>query len=360
LAVATYLVTGGCGFIGSHLSAALAARGHQVRVLDDLSTGFRANLVPGGELILGDVADADAVREAMRGVDGCFHLAAIASVERAVQEWGRTHRVNLSGTISVLDAAREGRRPVVYASSAAVYGDCTTLPAHEELPVRPLSAYGADKLGCEQHARVAGVVHGVPTAGLRFFNVFGPRQDPRSPYSGVISIFCDRLARNEGVDIFGDGGQTRDFIHVGDVVAALLAAMDRAGVGAPVFNVCSGRATSVRDLAVIIAELCGAEPELRHRLPRQGEIRHSLGCPQRARAGLGLGPARSLRDGLREVVAWLNSGKPLLRDQPSAVPASHTISAQSAADSPTITSAATGQGSRPRASGEAANGRVPA
>ncbi|WP_372620659.1 NAD-dependent epimerase/dehydratase family protein [Falsiroseomonas sp.] len=308
--MSTYLVTGGCGFIGSHLCAALAARGDRVRVLDDLSTGSPDNLVPGAELMRGDVADAALVRRAMQGVSGCFHLAAIASVERGVQDWLGTHRANLTGTIAVLDAARPGRLPVVYASSAAVYGDQATLPIAETAPRRPLSAYGADKLGCEQHALVAGVVHAIPTLGLRFFNVFGPRQDPRSPYSGVISIFCDRLSRGEPVTVFGDGEQTRDFVFVADVVAALLAGMQAASTEAPVLNVCSGRPTSVKLLARTIAEVCGVAPVVNHQPARSGEIRHSLGDPSRSRALLGLGEPAGLGEGLQAVVAWLRAGRP--------------------------------------------------
>jgi UDP-glucose 4-epimerase len=317
--MSTYLVTGGCGFIGSHLCAALTARGDRVRVLDDLSTGSEDNLVPGGELVRGDVADAALVRRAMEGVDGCFHLAAIASVERGVQDWLGTHRANLTGTIAVLDAARPRRLPVVYASSAAVYGDQATLPIAETAPLRPLSAYGADKLGCEQHALVAGVVHGIPTLGLRFFNVFGPRQDPRSPYSGVISIFCDRLSRGEPVSVFGDGEQTRDFVFVADVVAALLAGMRAASTEAPVLNVCSGRPTSVLLLARTIAEACGVAPVVHHQPARSGEIRHSLGDPSHSRALLGLGEPVGLDQGLQAVVAWLHAGRPGLA--PDARPA---------------------------------------
>jgi UDP-glucose 4-epimerase len=310
--VSIFLVTGGCGFIGSHLCAALAARGDSVRVLDNLSTGSVDNLTPGAEFIRGDVADAETVRAATEGVDGCFHLAAVASVERGVQDWLGTHRSNLSGTITVLDAARPRCVPVVYASSAAVYGDQSVLPIAEDAPKRPLSAYGADKLGCEQHALVAGLVHDVPTFGLRFFNVFGPRQDPRSPYSGVISIFCDRLTRGEGVDVYGDGEQTRDFVFVADVVAALLAGMSAASTRAPVCNVCSGKPTSVLVLAQTIASVCGVTPVVRHRSPRSGEIRHSLGDPARLRAELGLGSPCELRDGLEEVVGWLRAGRPPL------------------------------------------------
>jgi UDP-glucose 4-epimerase len=305
--MSTWLVTGGAGFIGSHLCDALVGRGDAVRVLDDLSTGHRANLPKSVELILGDVADPDAVGEAVRGVDGCFHLAAIASVERGLRDWPGTHRVNLGGTIALFDALRaEGRHtPVVYASSAAVYGDCPTTPITEHAPCRPLSAYGADKLGCELHARVASHVHGIATVGLRFFNVYGPRQDAGSPYSGVISIFSQRIARGAPIDVFGDGLQTRDFIHVADVVAGLLAAMSVRPPDAPVFNLCTGRSTSVIELAHAIAALAGTRPDLRHRAPRAGEIRQSVGDPASASRALGIGEARSLRKGLPDVLAWL-------------------------------------------------------
>ncbi len=305
------LVTGGAGFIGSHLCDALLARGTRVRVLDDLSSGRRDNLPDGIELIVGDVADPAAARTALEGMDGCFHLAAIASVQRAAEDWLGTNRVNLVGTIALLDAARARQLPVVYASSAAVYGNCPIQPIGEDAPTRPLSAYGADKLGCELHAAVATGVHGVPTTGLRFFNVFGPRQDPTSPYSGVISIFAAQLRRGTAVSVFGDGGQTRDFVFVADVVAALLAAMARLRAGgavanqADVFNVCTGQATSVLGLARTIAELCGLTPELRHGPAREGDIRHSVGNPAAARVGLGFVAETSLRAGLAQVLTWL-------------------------------------------------------
>lgn len=306
-----YLLTGGCGFIGSHLAEALIARGDRVRILDDLSTGSRANLAPGAELIVGDVADPATVAAAMQGVDGCFHLAAIASVERGVREWLLTHRVNLSGTIAVFDAARAaGGIPVVYASSAAVYGEQETLPITEDAPKTPLSAYGADKLGCEQQARVAGHVHGVPTMGLRFFNVFGPRQDPKSPYSGVISIFCDQLIAGRPVTIYGDGAQTRDFIYVADIVAGLLAAMPAASTEAPVLNLCTGQATSVLQLARLVAMLCNAPHAPQHLPPRSGEIRHSVGSAGRPRVMLGLGAPTPLPDGLGATLDWLRAGRP--------------------------------------------------
>ena len=312
----TFLVTGGAGFIGSHLCEALLARGDRVRVLDDLSTGKRANLPPQAELIVGDVADPASVRDAIAGTDGCFHLAAVASVEKGNRDWLGTHRTNLTGAIAVFDAARtvsavsappgSGPVPVVYASSAAVYGDPATVPIDESAPVRPLSAYGADKLGCELHARVGAVVHGVPSVGMRFFNVYGPRQDPASPYSGVISIFCDRIKARQPIRIFGDGRQTRDFVYVGNVVRALVAAMERRPAEPSVFNVCTGRETSVLDLARTVGELCGVAPEIEWCPPRNGEIRTSLGSPSAMNRHLGVVAETLLPDGLRATLAALS------------------------------------------------------
>ncbi|MDB5408419.1 MAG: epimerase [Rhodospirillales bacterium] len=310
--MAVYLVTGGCGFIGSHLCDALVAQGHAVRILDDLSTGKLANKPAAAELLRGDVADPELAARAMADVDGCFHLAAVASVERGHQDWLGTHRTNLTGAITIFDAARRPRAegtstPVVYASSAAVYGDNPQLPLGETAATRPLSAYGADKLGCELHGHVATHVHGVPTAGLRFFNVFGPRQDPKSPYSGVISTFCDRLRAGTGIRIDGDGQQTRDFIYVGDVVAALLSAMAGMTDDSPVFNVCTGLATSILALAQLIAELCGRAPDIAFAARRAGDIRASVGDPRRATEDLGFTAKVPLRDGLALTLA---SGAP--------------------------------------------------
>ncbi|HEX3403813.1 MAG TPA: NAD-dependent epimerase/dehydratase family protein [Acetobacteraceae bacterium] len=305
----TWLVTGGAGFIGSHLCEALLARGDAVRMLDDLSTGRRDNLPPAAELIVGDVADPAVVRSAVAGIAGCFHLAAIASVERGMTDWLGTHRANLTGAITLFDAIRHlpEKVPVVYASSAAVYGDAASIPIAEATERRPLSAYGADKYGCELHARVAGHVHGIPTVGLRFFNVYGPRQDPKSPYSGVISIFCERIGRGAPIDIYGDGGQTRDFVYVGDVVAALLAAMKLKAMDAPVFNVCTGVPISVLDVARTIADLAGSKLDVQHKPPRAGEIRHSTGSPSLSRAALCLPEPVTLRTGLGKVLDWLGS-----------------------------------------------------
>ncbi len=306
-----YLVTGGAGFIGSHLCDALIARGDSVRVLDDLSTGHRSNLPADVELIVGDIADPEAASRATDGIAGCFHLAAIASVERGVKDWLGTHRANLTGAITIFDAIRRhgSKAPVVYASSAAVYGDCQTVPISEHAERRPLSAYGADKLGCELHAITATHVHGLPTVGLRFFNIYGPRQDPKSPYSGVISIFCERVLNGSPIQIYGDGEQTRDFVHVTGAVAAMLAGMELRPDVAAVFNVCTGQATSISDLARVIGELAGKNTNVTHMPGRAGEIRHSLGDPSEARRVLGLEQKVALREGLKTVLMHLDAAR---------------------------------------------------
>ena len=308
---ATYLVTGGCGFIGSHLCEALIDAGVHVRVLDDLSTGSVDNVPNSVTVLRGNVGDPAAVATAMDGVSGCFHLAAITSVERSTHDWIATHQTNLSGTIVVFDAARRMGRPypipVIYASSAAVYGACRHLPIRESTRPQPLSAYGADKYACELHARVASNVHGVPTVGLRFFNVYGPRQDPRSPYAGVISIFCERLLEGRPIEIFGDGMQTRDFVFVSDVASALLVAMKHVSRRPSVFNVCSGKATSILDLARLIGKLCGTPPQIRFQPLRPGEIIHSLGDCSLIRRRLGLPPAVDLSVGMEETLSWMRT-----------------------------------------------------
>ncbi len=300
------LVTGGAGFIGSHLVDSLLADGHGVRVLDDLSTGRVENLDPRAELVVGNVTEPATLGRAFDGIAGVFHLAAVASVARANEDWLGTHRINQSGTIAVLEAAgAAGRLPVIYASSAAVYGDTGGVAAHEGLAPNPSTAYGVDKLGSELHARVGSRIHGIPTLGLRFFNVYGPRQDPSSPYSGVISIFARRLAEGASIVLHGDGGQTRDFVHVADVVAHLRAAMERLrsepAIGGTVLNVCTGRAVSVLDLALLLARAGGQAARLEHAPGRPGDIRRSCGVPERAMAALGLQAGITLEAGLASI-----------------------------------------------------------
>jgi UDP-glucose 4-epimerase len=306
--MASYLVTGGCGFIGSHLADALVARGHGVRVLDDLSSGKRTNAPAKADVVVGDVADPTVVRRAMEGMDGCFHLAAIASVQRSVEAWLATHRVNLGGTICVLDAARAiGAVPVVYASSASVYGDNAALPLSENLALTPLSPYGADKAASELQARAAFAIHGVPSTGLRFFNVFGPRQDPASPYSGVISIFAENIIAGRPLAIFGDGKQSRDFIYVGDVVGAMVAAMDRPEKSARVFNVGRGERTDLLQLIAALERVTGRKAVVRHAPARAGDVRHSQSDTKHLRSGLGFAAKVRLEEGLAALMSWLKS-----------------------------------------------------
>lgn len=302
-----FLVTGGCGFIGSHLCRQLLKGGARVRVLDNLSTGKRDALPDGAELLMGDVRNGADLRDAISGVDGCFHLAAIASVERSLQEWAECQAVNLGGAVAVFQAARDaGNVPVVYASSAAVYGHGSALPLGETGPVTPLSPYGVDKYGCELHARVAAELFGLSSVGLRLFNVFGPGQDPASPYSGVISVFIRRALMGQPLLIHGDGTQIRDFVFVEDVVRHFLAAMDFASSGvanASVFNVCTGQPTTIAELASGVAAFVSPSPVMSQGPARSGDIRASLGDPQRARQVLGVTATVGLHQGLAATIA---------------------------------------------------------
>eukprot|EP00931_Biecheleriopsis_adriatica_P081795 TRINITY_DN55130_c0_g1_i1.p1 TRINITY_DN55130_c0_g1~~TRINITY_DN55130_c0_g1_i1.p1 ORF type:complete len:333 (-),score=55.71 TRINITY_DN55130_c0_g1_i1:26-994(-) len=307
----TYLVTGGAGFIGSHLVEALLARDAdtKVKVFDDLSTGNKSNLPDDSRVSFtqGDIADVDLMRSVMKGCDGVFNLAAVASVQRSNEDWLGTHRANLTGTITVFDVARTasstgGPIPVIYASSAAVFGANQQCPQSEDSATIPLTAYGADKLACELHARVASHVHGVKSCGFRFFNVYGARQDPSSPYSGVIAIFASRLSAGKGITIFGDGKQCRDFVYVKDVVKYLMAAMfDVQLTGAEVFCICTGRTTTLLQLAETLGEVIGAKADISHGPERVGDIRTSFGDPAKLKAKFGFGADTMLKDGLVEM-----------------------------------------------------------
>jgi len=303
------LVTGGAGFIGSHLVRSLLDRGDEVVVLDDLSTGKRENLPASDHLtlIVGDVADGVAVAQALEGCSAFAHLAAVASVERSVREPLVTHRTNLQGSIQLFEeASRQGVRRGLYASSAAVYGDAQTLPLAETAELRPLTPYAIDKLAGEYylaHYHRSGKLN---ATAFRFFNVFGPRQDPSSPYSGVISIFLDRAGRGVPITVFGDGEQTRDFVYVGDVVAALMAALEQQGdVGEmPVYNVGRGESVTLTELLEVVGNLPGvvAPLQVNHGPPREGDIRHSLADADRLKGTLGWVPRTSLAEGLAAIV----------------------------------------------------------
>ena len=296
------LITGGCGFIGSHLADRLVADGHTVTILDNLSNGLRKNAPTDATLVVGDVADAPLVQSLVADADAVFHLAAIASVERCTHDWLNAHRTNLTGTITVLDAARARKTPVLYASSAAIYGDNPNLPLGETAVARPLSAYGLDKLSGEQNAAIAWKFHGVPSVGLRFFNVYGPRQEASSPYSGVISKFMANAQAGEPLTFFGDGEQRRDFIYVDDIVQLLVTAAASNMNGAHIFNGCTGIATSLRQLAQTIGDAMGAPISTHHAAVREGDIRHSLGNPDAARKALGFYATTSLADGLKSLL----------------------------------------------------------
>lgn len=246
----------------------------------------------------------------MRDVDGCFHLAAIASVQYSTEHWLEAHRANQSLTVAIFDEARravKGKVPVVYASSAAVYGDHDGMRLHEGVPPAPLTAYGVDKLGCELHGKVAWTVHGLPNTGLRLFNVYGPGQSAKSNYAGVINIFADAVYSGRPLTIHGDGYQARDFIFVSDVVEHMIAAMLRQPSGHPVYNVCTGIPTTIHELALLIGRAMGKEPRIVHGPARIGDIRYSLGDPAAAAAALSLRATTSLIDGLRLTLLKSNS-----------------------------------------------------
>lgn len=301
------LVTGGAGFVGSHLALRLLAAGHEVRVLDDLSAGRNAALLEGRgvELRVGDVADRHAVDAAVEGCEAVCHLAAVASVAASVERPLETLRANLVGTVTVLEAAAAaGVLRFVYASSAAVYGRNQELPLREDARPMPLSPYAADKLAGEHylaHYHRTGALSG---HAFRFFNVYGPRQDPKSPYSGVISVFLDRAAAGRPLVVHGDGGQTRDFVYVADVVDVLARAAEGEG-GAeddpelPVTNVGRGESVSVLELAEAVAEAVGARPELEFGPPRAGDVRHSRADVTLLARRFGGVPATPLAAGLR-------------------------------------------------------------
>ena len=306
------VVTGGAGFIGSHTVDRLLGDGHRVVVLDDFRTGKRANLAHHAgsdrlDILACDVSHgifaALAPITARHGpVDRIVHLAAQVSVVHSVQNPLVDMQVNYGGTLHVLEYARAtGVQKVVFASSAAVYGDATAMPIGEDAPTRPVSPYGIDKLASELALDYYAAVHGVPATSLRFFNVYGPRQDPSSPYSGVISIFTDRARAGRPITIFGDGSQTRDFIYVGDVVRAILAALGDAG-NRVVANVGTGGEITVLGLARSIVELCGGKSDIEHAPARAGEILKSRARVDRLRDALGIVAETSLLDGLRETL----------------------------------------------------------
>lgn len=309
--MAKYLVTGGAGFIGSHLTEALIAAGHAVRCFDNLSTGERENLADlPVELVVGDIRDAKALDTAMEGCEGVFHLAAIASVTACTEDWANSSAVNLQGSLNAFECAARRGLPVVYASSAAVYGEPETLPLNEAARTTPISAYGLDKLACEHHAALMEKAVGLQSVGLRFFNVYGPRQVKGSAYSGVITIFLERWMDGTPLSVFGTGEQTRDFIYVGDVAQGLIAAMKRAAGGhSGVYNICTGRKISINDLIATIADCVGKPLPVRYLDPKDGDIQASLGDPSAAIADLGFTAPTGFGEGLKHTINWVASSQ---------------------------------------------------
>ncbi len=300
------LVTGGAGFIGSHLVDALLAQGQAVRVLDDFSTGKPANLAGAAErieLVHGSITDLDAVKSAVKGCEVVYHLAAIASVSKSVETPAESHAVCATGTLNVLDAARQlGVRRVVYAASSSAYGDQPGDVRTETDPLIPLSPYAAAKLAGEHYCTAFTTVYGLETVRLRFFNVFGPRQDAKSPYSGVIAIFINLMAQGKTPIIFGDGTQARDFVYIDNVVQALRLAADAKAANGNVYNIGSGHSTSILTLVQELNELLGTHIQPMHQPPRAGDVRMSQASIARAEADLAYKPTVSFRDGLTKTV----------------------------------------------------------
>lgn len=309
------LVTGGAGFIGRVLCQRLVEAGHRVTVLDDLSTGEAEELSRRVTLVTADICDRAALRTALKGVDGVFHLAAVSSVEACLAEPAASSRTNLQGTVTLLEEA--AGRPLVYASSAAVYGDQKQLPIAETATPDPISPYAVDKLASEHHLALAASLHDERMVALRLFNVYGPGQPADSPYAGVIARFAARALAGLPLTIQGDGSQTRDFVHVTDVVAALMAGMAHAQ-SAPAgrftcANVCSGQPISVLDLAQSLSNLADRRAPIVFAAPRPGDILHSIGDPAHAEAALGVRSQESFEHGLRDVLSHLETQPVALR-----------------------------------------------
>jgi nucleoside-diphosphate-sugar epimerase len=305
--MAHYLVTGGAGFIGSHLSEELRRRGHQVRVADSLITGKRANLdhIPQVEFIQGDLADFGFARTAVAGCDFVLHQAAIPSVPRSVKDPITSNRANVDSTLNVLVAARDaGVRRLVFAGSSAAYGDTPTLPKHEGMPTDPLSPYALQKIIGEQYLQMFTRLYGLETVSIRYFNVFGPRQDPSSPYSGVISVFATALIDGRSPGIYGDGEQTRDFTYVANVVDGVLRACEAPGASGEVINVATGGRISLNRLFRTMRDVIGSDIEPTYLDGRQGDVRDSQADIRKAKALLGYEPTVSFEEGLRRTIEW--------------------------------------------------------
>ena len=305
--MATYLVTGGAGFIGSHLVEELVRRGERVRVVDNLSTGKRQNIahLPSVEFVEGDLADLEIARRAVAGIEYVLHQAAIPSVPRSVQDPITSNRANIDASLNVLVAARDaGVKRLVYAGSSSAYGDTPTLPKVETMPTAPLSPYALQKLVAEQYCQMFTRLYGLETVTIRYFNVFGPRQDPSSPYSGVISLFISALCEGRQPTIYGDGDHTRDFTYVANVVDGVLRACTAAGASGEIINVATGGRISLNTLFKTIRDVVNASVEPIYAPPRPGDVKDSQADVSKARRLLGYEPIVTFEEGLARTVAW--------------------------------------------------------
>ncbi len=316
--MAKYLVTGGAGFIGSHITDALLKAGHEVTILDNLSTGSLDNMAHMGDnatFIEGDICDMETCLRAASGCEGIYHEAALVSVPHSIEDPRLNHDVNITGTFNVLEAARaNGVKRIVYASSAAIYGDNPELPKRERMLPEPKSPYALAKLAGEHYLSNYADIFGIDAVALRYFNVFGPRQNPASPYSGVISIFVDRVLNQAPVTIFGDGEQSRDFVNVADVVQANLLAMGVHPERTPimprpfnVFNVATNKRTNLLELLDTLEKICGTQVDRSFKEERNGDIKHSLADIANTCQSLEYKPSVTLEDGLAELVEFVRS-----------------------------------------------------
>ncbi len=310
--MASYLVTGGAGFIGSHLSEELTRRGHRVRVVDNLVTGKRRNLdhISGVEFVEGDLADREAAVKVVAGIDYVLHQAAIPSVPRSVKDPATSHRANVDASLNILIASRDaGVKRLVYAGSSSVYGDTPTLPKREDMPPNPLSPYALQKLVAEQYGQMFTRLYGFETVTIRYFNVFGPRQDPGSPYSGVISLFATALVEGRQPTIYGDGEQTRDFTYVSNVVDGVLRACEAPNAAGEVINVATGGRISLNELLRTMNRIVGTDLKAIYGASRTGDVHDSQADITKAKSLLGYTPTIGLEEGLRHTLDWCRSSR---------------------------------------------------
>jgi UDP-glucose 4-epimerase len=306
--LANYLVTGGAGFIGSHISEELLKRGHRVRVVDDFSTGYERNVRQGVEFVKGDLAEPAVAAQAVKGIDYVLHEAAIPSVPRSVANPLESNRANIDATLNLLIASRDnGVKRLVFAGSSSVYGDTAVLPKTETMPTNPLSPYALQKLMGEMYGQMFTRLYGFEAVTTRYFNVFGPRQDPGSPYSGVISLFIKALHEGTRPVIYGDGEQTRDFTYVTNVVDGVIRAAETPGVGGEVFNVATNGRISLNELLATLKKIFGSDVEPVYKDVRAGDVRDSQADISKAERLLGYKPIVGLEEGLRHTVDWFKN-----------------------------------------------------